>query len=189
MNDDVDEIEEYPAALFVACPSEAFEAHFSGGNGDFVGDGPHLPVARTSDNDEIVRGGRDAFKVENDDVSTMCFMGEPGGDQGELFCRCSYFFCQIEPLTILTKERAAPQGHPYRLLRLSVHVNCRLGQQDKSLSDVQPLAHKGSQFYNDSCENDADHGHELEKDIQAWACGVLEGVTNSIADDSGLVGG
>ena len=31
------------------------------------------------------------------------------------------------------------------------------------------------------------HSHELDEDVQGWAGGVLERVTNSVTDDSGLV--
>jgi hypothetical protein len=37
-------------------------------------------------------------------------------------------------------------------------------------------------------EHDADHTHELNKDVETRPGGVLEGVADGITDDGGLVG-
>ena len=39
-----------------------------------------------------------------------------------------------------------------------------------------------------SCHYNRHHGHQLDKDIQGWSGGILEGISNGVSHHSGFVG-
>ena len=62
---DVDEIDEYPSALFVAGLAESLKAGFFGVHADFVYHGPPLPVARAGGDYEVVCRRAQAPQIHN----------------------------------------------------------------------------------------------------------------------------
>lgn len=53
--------------------------------------------------------------------------------------------------------------------------------------DVQEVLDQGRDFDDDWREHHADHGHELDQDIQRRAAGIFAGIAHRIADDARFV--
>ena len=86
MDDHVNEVQQYPFALFVTCPAEDSKTAFSAELYDFFGDGTGLAVACASGDEKIIGCGTFAFKVEHNYVSAMSFEGDFGRLEDEFFC-------------------------------------------------------------------------------------------------------
>lgn len=86
MNYHIDEIQQYPFALFVTCPAEDSKivlfAHFH----NLIGDGTGLAVACSGGDEEIIRCGAFAGKVEHNYVSAVSFESDFSRLKGEFFC-------------------------------------------------------------------------------------------------------
>jgi len=86
MNYHIDKIEQNPFALFVTCTAEdskiVFFAHFH----NLIGDGTGLAVACAGGDEEIIRRGTLAGKVEYNYVSAVSFESDFSRFKGEFFC-------------------------------------------------------------------------------------------------------
>lgn len=86
MDDHVNEVQEYPFALFVTSPAEDSKTAFSAELYDFVGDGAGLAVACAGGDEKIIGCGAFAFEVERNYVGAMSFEGDFSRLEDEFFC-------------------------------------------------------------------------------------------------------
>jgi len=95
VDDDLDEIQQYPSALLVAGLSEAGEVGLFGVGANLVGDGAPLARARAGGDDEVVRYGAFAGQVEYRYIFTVPLVGNFSGGYCKGPIVCFFFFRQI----------------------------------------------------------------------------------------------
>lgn len=86
MDDHIDKIEQYPFALFVACPAEDSEIMLFSKVLNLIGYGAGLAAACAGSDEEIIRCRAFAGKVEHNYVGTVPFESDFGRLKGEFFC-------------------------------------------------------------------------------------------------------
>ena len=86
MDDNINEVQKNPFALFVAGPAEDSKTAFPAELYDFIGDGACLAVACAGGDEKIISCGAFALKVEHNYVSAMSFEGDFGRLEDEFLC-------------------------------------------------------------------------------------------------------
>lgn len=76
MDDHIDEIEQYPSALFVACPAEDSKIMLFSKVFNLIGYGTGLAVTCAGSDEEVICCGAFAFKVEYNHIGAVSFEGD-----------------------------------------------------------------------------------------------------------------